>query len=87
VDRQRIDKWLWHARIVRTRGDAVALADSGHVRLNGRRVAAASQPVRIGDIVTVALDRIVRVVEVQGFCERRRGAPLARSLYRDIKTP
>lgn len=87
MDRQRIDKWLWHARIVRTRGDAVALADSGHVRLNGRRVAAASQPVRIGDIVTVALDRIVRVVEVQGFCDRRRGAPLARSLYRDIETP
>ena len=87
MDRQRIDKWLWHARMVRTRGDAVALADSGHVRLNGRRVAAASQPVRIGDIVTVALNRIVRVIEVRGFCDRRGGAPLARSLYRDIETP
>ena len=87
MDRQRIDKWLWHARMVRTRGDAAALAEKGHIRLNGRRVAGSSQPVRIGDVVTVALDRAVRVVEVQGFCERRGGAPLARSLYREIPAP
>jgi len=84
VDRQRIDRWLWHARMVRTRSDAAALAESGHVRLNGRRVAACSQTVRIGDVLTVALDRAVRVVEVQGFCDRRGGAPLARTLYREL---
>lgn len=84
MDRQRIDKWLWHARMVRTRADAAALAESGHVRLNGRRVAASSQPVRTGDVLTVALDRAVRVVEVQGFCDRRGAAPLARSLYREL---
>jgi ribosome-associated heat shock protein Hsp15 len=87
VDRQRIDKWLWHARMVRTRADAAALTEAGHVRLNGKRVAATSQPVRIGDVLTVALDRVVRVVEVQGFCERRGAATLARSLYRDIPAP
>jgi ribosome-associated heat shock protein Hsp15 len=87
VTRQRIDKWLWHARIVRTRGDAAALAQSGHVRLNGKRVSAASQPVRTGDVLTLALDRSVRVVEVAGFCERRGAAPLARTLYRDISAP
>ena len=85
MDRQRIDKWLWHARMVRTRGDAAALADAGYVRINGRRVAASSHQVRIGDVVTVALDRVVRVVEVQGFCDRRGGAPLARSLYREVE--
>jgi len=84
VDRQRIDKWLWHARIVRTRGDAAALAEAGHVRLNGKRVAASSQSVRIGDVLTVALDRAVRVVEVQGFSARRGTAGLARNLYREI---
>ena len=87
TDRIRIDKWLWHARIVRTRGDAAALAQSGHVRLNGKRVSAASQPVRTGDVLTLALDRSVRVVEVAGFCERRGAAPLARTLYRDISAP
>ena len=87
MDRQRIDKWLWHARMVRTRGDAAALAEKGHVRVNGRRVTSSSQPVRAGDVLTVALDRAVRVVKVQGFCERRGAATLARSLYRDIPAP
>jgi ribosome-associated heat shock protein Hsp15 len=84
LDRQRIDKWLWHARMVRTRSDAAALAEAGHVRLNGKRITAASQPVRTGDVVTVALDRAVRVVQVEGFCEKRGGAPAARALYRDV---
>jgi len=84
LDRQRIDKWLWHARVVRTRSDAAALADAGYVRLNGKRIAANSQAVRIGDVVTLALDRSVRVLRVEGFCERRGAAPAARALYREL---
>ena len=86
MDRQRIDKWLWHARVVRTRSDAAALADAGHVRLNGRRVAGNSQAVRIGDVLTLALDRSVRVLKVEGFCERRGAAAAARALYRELTT-
>jgi ribosome-associated heat shock protein Hsp15 len=84
LDRQRIDKWLWHARMVRTRSDAAALTSAGFVRLNGRRMTAAGHPVRVGDVVTVALDRAVRVVRVEGLSERRGGAPVARALYRDL---
>ena len=84
LERQRIDKWLWHARMVRTRTDAAALATAGFVRLNGKRMMAAGNPVRVGDVVTVALDRTVRVVRVEGLCERRGGAPVARTLYRDL---
>jgi ribosome-associated heat shock protein Hsp15 len=83
-DRQRIDKWLWHARVVRTRSAAAELAASGHVRLNGERVNAASRPVKAGDVVTVALDRAVRVMKVTGFAERRGGALEARTLYEDL---
>ena len=83
-ERQRIDKWLWHARMVRTRTAAAALTAAGYVRLNGKRTTAASHPVRIGDVVTLALDRTVRVVRVEGFCERRSGPPAARALYRDL---
>lgn len=86
LDRQRIDKWLWHARMVRTRTDAAALAAAGFVRLNGRRMTAAAHPVRVGDVVTLALDRSVRVLRVEGFCERRGAAPVARALYRDLTT-
>ena len=83
-DRQRIDKWLWYARLVRTRADAAALTEAGHVRLNGKRMKTAGHAVRIGDVLTVALDRSVRVVQVAGFCERRGSAPTARALYRDL---
>lgn len=82
--RQRIDKWLWHARTVRTRADAAELVTSGHVRLNGRRVTAPGHAVRLGDVVTLALDRRVRVIEVAGFRERRGGAGDAADTYRDI---
>jgi len=82
--RQRIDKWLWHARVVRTRSAAAALAATGHVRVNGQRIDAASRAVRPGDVITVALDRTVRVMKVMGFCERRGGADVARALYEDL---
>ena len=83
MDRQRIDNWLWHARMVRMRSDAAALTEAGFVRLNGNRVTAPSHLVRAGDVVTLALDRAVKVVQVEGFCERR-GLRLPRALYRDL---
>jgi ribosome-associated heat shock protein Hsp15 len=85
--RQRIDKWLWHARVVRTRAAAAALANSGHVRLNGARIDAASRAVKAGDVITVALDRVVRVLKVSGFSERRGNAEAARPLYEDLTAP
>jgi ribosome-associated heat shock protein Hsp15 len=85
LDRQRIDKWLWHARVVRTRSAAAALAGSGHIRLNGQRVGAPSQPVRAGDVVTVALDRSLRILKVLGFSERRGSPSDARRLCEDLQ--
>jgi len=84
LDRQRIDKWLWHARLVRTRSAAAALAGSGHVRVNGARIEASSRLVRIGDVITVALERTVRVLKVRGFVERRGPAKTCDSLYEDL---
>jgi ribosome-associated heat shock protein Hsp15 len=84
LDRQRIDKWLWHARMVRTRSDAAGLVTAGHVRLNGKRITLPSHPVRIGDVVTLALDRSVKVVRVEGVCDKRGAAPAARALYSDM---
>jgi ribosome-associated heat shock protein Hsp15 len=83
-DRQRIDKWLWHARMVRTRSDAAALVQAGYVRINSAKISAHGHAVRQGDVVTLALDRTVRVIQVEGFCERRGDAPAARTLYRDL---
>ena len=84
TDRQRIDKWLWHARIVRTRSAAADLAHAGFVRLNGARVNAASRAVRAGDVLTIALDGGVRVLKVVAFRDRRGSAEAALALYEDI---
>ena len=83
-DRQRIDKWLWHARVVRTRSAASALANAGLVRINGTRIDASSRPVRAGDVVTIALDRNVRVLKVMGHAERRGSADDASVLFEDL---
>jgi ribosome-associated heat shock protein Hsp15 len=83
---QRVDLWLWHARIVRTRADAAELARAGYVRVNGVRVAAAGRAVRLGDVVTVALHGGTRLLRVRGFAARRGSAEDARALVEDIST-
>jgi ribosome-associated heat shock protein Hsp15 len=84
LDRQRLDKWLWHARVVRTRRDAAALANGGHIRVNGGRIAEAGRALRVGDVVTVALTQRVRILKVERFVERRGSAAAGRSLYEEL---
>ena len=69
---------------MRTRTAAAALAAGGHIRVNGRRIDAPSRAVRPGDVITVALDRTVRVLKVVNFASRRAGAEAARSFYDDL---
>jgi ribosome-associated heat shock protein Hsp15 len=87
VERQRIDKWLWHARVVRTRSDAAALVAGGRVRVNGARETAPGRAVKPDDVLTVALDGGVRLLKVTGFAERRGDAVAARALYADLQPP
>jgi len=84
IDRQRIDRWLWHARLVRTRSAAAALAGSGYVRVNGMRIDGPGRMVRAGDVLTVALDHRVKVVKVRGFRERRGPAGTGETLYEEL---
>ena len=85
MDRQRLDKWLWHARVVKARTSAAELVASGHVRINGTREKSPGHAVKAGDVVTVALDNSVRVLKVTGFAERRGDASSARVLYEDLQ--
>ncbi len=75
---QRLDKWLWHARVVRTRTSASSLVDGGFVRVNGVRTTQAAHAVKTGDVLTVALDARVRVLRVEGLAPRRGDATAAR---------
>lgn len=85
MERQRIDKWLWHARVVKTRTLAASLVSAGHVRINGKRNSDPAHVVKAADVLTIALDRRVLVWKVVGFAERRGDAPAARTLYIDLQ--
>ena len=85
MERQRLDKWLWHARVVKARSSAAALVEAGHVRLNGVREKTPGHAVKPGDVLTIALDNSVRVLKVSGFAERRGDANAARVLYEDLQ--
>jgi len=86
-ERQRIDKWLWFARVVKTRTLAQKLVLSGHVRLNRVKVSSTSQQVHIGDVLTIALPRQIRVLEVCAFAQQRGPARLAQEIYHDLSPP
>src|SRR5258708_24501161 len=84
LERQRLDKWLWHARVVKARSTAAALVEAGHVRINGIREKAPRHGVKVGDVLTIGLDRSVRILKVVGFAERRGEAGAARRPYLDF---
>jgi ribosome-associated heat shock protein Hsp15 len=83
-NRERLDRWLWHARVVKTRANAAALAASGHVRLNGKRIDAPGRAVTPGDVLTIALSHSVKVLKVVDVAARRGAPDEARRLYEDL---
>ena len=85
MERQRLDKWLWHARVVKARSSAAALVAAGHVRINGVREKAPGHAVKPGDVLTIALDNSVRILKVVAFAQRRGDASAARVLYEDLQ--
>jgi ribosome-associated heat shock protein Hsp15 len=87
VSRQRIDKWLWFARMVKTRTLAAALVSQGQVRLNKVKVAKPAQEVGPGDVITLAAHGRVRVIKVLAIGTRRGPASEAQTLYEDMADP
>jgi ribosome-associated heat shock protein Hsp15 len=77
----RIDKWLFHARLCKTRALAQKAASSGRVRLNGNRVEKSAQTLCPGDVLTLGMGCRVTVVRVLALAERRGPALEARKLY------
>ena len=70
--------------MVRTRSDATSLVRAGYVRINSVKITAHGHPLRLGDVVTLALNRSVRVLKVEGFCDKRGDAATARKTYVDL---
>jgi ribosome-associated heat shock protein Hsp15 len=81
VSSLRLDKWLWFARLARTRSLAAKLCASGCVAVGSHVAAKPHHPVRIGDAVTMETPRLRRVLIVRALGERRGPAVEARQLY------
>lgn len=73
--------------MVKARSSAAALVASGHVRVNGVRETAPGHAIKAGDVLTIALDRTVRVMKVIAFNERRGDASSVRGLYEELSAP
>ena len=84
---QRIDKWLFFARVVKSRSLAAKLVQSGGVRINSVKIDQPSATVKPGDGVTVTLERRVLVYRVVSGGVRRGPAEEARTLYEDLTPP
>ncbi|MER8699227.1 RNA-binding S4 domain-containing protein [Mesorhizobium sp. M1273] len=85
--RQRIDKWLFFSRAVKSRTLAAKLVVAGRVRINRDKAAQASDTVRPGDVLTITLERRIFVWKVLGTGVRRGPAEEARLLYEDMSLP
>lgn len=82
----RIDRWLWSARITKTRADAADLCRSGHVTINAK-TAKPSSNVLVGDRVEARVHQVERIVVVTQLVSKRVGAALAVECYEDHSPP
>ena len=78
----RIDRLLCNLRFARTRGLAARLVAQGHLRRNGHRITKTSQPIAVGDILTIPSHTGVQLVEVLALPETRGPAREAQACYR-----
>jgi ribosome-associated heat shock protein Hsp15 len=83
----RLDKFLWCARIVKTRGLARQMIEHGVVRLNRARIVKPGHDIHIGDILTFVWSERLHVWRVRALPRRRGTALEARLLYEEISGP
>ena len=80
----RIDRFLVFIRLTKSRTLAQALVETGHVRIDGKRVTRPSDEVREGSIVALPLHGRTRILEVLALPVRRGPAAEARTCYREV---
>ncbi|MDO1585181.1 RNA-binding S4 domain-containing protein [Rhizobium oryzicola] len=85
--RQRIDKWLFFSRIVKSRSLAQELVQAGFVRVNGEVISQPSRMIRVGDRLDLQLERRDIILIIKGAGERRGPFSEARLLYEDVSSP
>jgi ribosome-associated heat shock protein Hsp15 len=84
---QRLDKWLWFARVIKTRTQAAGLVTEGKVRINSIRCEKPAHAVRVGDVLTIIVGDRIRILQVVLPGAKRGGAPEAALLFKDLTPP
>jgi len=78
---QRIDQWLWHARLTKSRSLAARLIEAGGVRINRQKISKSGHHIKPGDVLTFMHAEHLHVIEVIALARRRGPAREARQLY------
>jgi len=78
----RLDKWLWAARLFKTRAIAREMVQAGKVHYNGQRTKP-SRNVEPGAMIKVPAGWDIKEIKVLGLSEKRLSAPLAQALYEE----
>ena len=82
----RVDRFLWFARLAKTRSAAQTIAEKGTLRLDGRRIERSSAPVRVGCVLAFPLYGQVRVLRVEALPHRRGPPAEALACYQNLVT-
>ena len=80
----RIDRFLFFIRLIKSRTQAQSVIETGHVRIDGKRVEKSSEDVRVGSVVALPLHDRVRVLKVINLPDRRGPAAEARACYEEL---
>ena len=80
----RVDRYLHWIRLVKSRTLAQGLIETGHLRIDGKRIEKPSEPVRIGSVLSIPLSGGVRILRVLALPSRRGPAAEARTCYEEL---
>jgi ribosome-associated heat shock protein Hsp15 len=83
MDGMRIDKWLWAARLFKTRREAAEACQAGKVKLGGNSIKP-GRTVKIGDELQITRKMYKQQVSITGLAERRVGPKIAVTLFNDL---
>ena len=86
LEKTRVDRWLWTSRLYKTRNMASAACSKNWVKLAGVPIKP-SKTVRIGDILTLRMGPLEKVVQIVGISQRRVSASLTQNLLNDLTSP
>jgi ribosome-associated heat shock protein Hsp15 len=87
LDKQRLDKWLFFARAVKSRSLAQKLIETGVVRVNSERTIRTDRLVGEGDVLTMTVHQRLLVWKIRDAGDRRGPPAEARGLYEDLSPP